>query len=217
MKRELSNEQNGLVYEQWQGQFEAFSHLEYLCGIPQALFMITTRKANGAPNACFHSWSCFSGDAGGYFAIISGLGKQSHTYLNILREKQFCVNFLSYSYYDNCLETIRRNSIADNEIVAGGFTEEAGHTVSAPRIGESFLILECELDRVTDLSGKDLSALVIGRVTHVAMDEKYMEGIDRKYSKDGFMFNINAPVDFATGYCDNDAAGHLEVFGSKEE
>jgi hypothetical protein len=34
----------------WSGQFDVFSHLEFVCGIPQTLFVITTYKDGGVPN-----------------------------------------------------------------------------------------------------------------------------------------------------------------------
>ena len=43
-------------------EFDLFSHLETTSAIPSVLFAITTWKANGEPNVCFHAWSCFHGD-----------------------------------------------------------------------------------------------------------------------------------------------------------
>ena len=54
-------------------QWDIVSHLECAAGIPQALFAITTRKENGQPNVCFHSWSCFHGDKTAFFAVLGGL------------------------------------------------------------------------------------------------------------------------------------------------
>lgn len=215
MKREMTYGQNGLVYEQWQGQFDAFAPFEFICGIPQPLFMITTYKDNGLANACFHSWSCFSGDAGGYYAILSALGRQSHTYRDIMRDRVFCVNFLSHEYYGNCMETIRHNSLAENEIAAGGFTLEECREIACPKIKESFLTLECKLEHDVDLSRRNIVSLIIGRVTHISMDEDYMVGVDRKYSEKGFMFNINSPVDFATGKCDRITSAYPKLFDER--
>lgn len=212
MKREIDAGQKGLIYEQWQGQFDAFSPFEFICGIPHPLFMITTNKQNGLPNACFHAWSCFSGDEGGYFAIMAGLGRQTHTHANIVRERQFCINFLSQKYYDNCMETIRRNSLAENEIIAGGFTQEASRVISVPRIAESFLTLECKLEHDVDLSRRNINSLIIGRVVHISMEESFMNGVDGKYSKDGFMFNVNSPADFVTGRCDRISCAYPQLF-----
>lgn len=38
--------------EQWPGQCEVFSHLEYACGIPSILYAVTTYKENGLGNVC---------------------------------------------------------------------------------------------------------------------------------------------------------------------
>ena len=48
-------------------EFDLFSHLETTSAIPSVLFAITTWKANGEPNVCFHAWSCFHGDKTAFF------------------------------------------------------------------------------------------------------------------------------------------------------
>ena len=35
MKREISMETAELLYENWPGQFDTFSHMEFACAIPQ--------------------------------------------------------------------------------------------------------------------------------------------------------------------------------------
>lgn len=84
----------------WEGQYEVFSHFEFVCGIPSALFAIGTYKKNGKPNVCFHAWSAFQGEGDGYYVILAGISKNCHTYKNVLRDKSFTVNFLSKDYYD---------------------------------------------------------------------------------------------------------------------
>lgn len=199
MKRELSSEISGLIYESWPGQFETFSPLEFACGIPHTMFAITTLKENGMPNVCLHSWSCFSGDSGGFFAIMAGLCRRSHTYSNIVRDGSFCINFLSEKYFDACMNTVRLNSPADDEFAAGGFTRESCRVISSPRIAEAFLSLECKLEYNVDISKKGINSLIIGRVVHAAAEEAFMEGLDKKYSENGFMLNIHSPTDYATG------------------
>mgnify|MGYP000877432893 FL=1 len=180
----------------WDGQYDLFSHFEYACGIPSALFMITTLKENGKPNACFGAWSSFTGDAGGYYAVIGGLNKNSHTWQNIQRTGEFIINFVSNDYYEHCIATIGRNGADEDEIVAGGFTEESAKTVGCPRIAEAFLCLECKLEKQVDLSGS--AQLIIGKVGHIAMQEAYAGSLDAKYGESGFMFNIHAPKDLRT-------------------
>lgn len=206
-----------LLYENWPGQFDSFSHMEFACAIPQVLFLISTRKENGKPNLCFHSWSCFGGDAGGYFAVMQNVAHLSHTYQNIVREGEFCINFVSADYYPNCIATITGNSNESNEFEEGHFTVEPARTVKAPRVKESFMTLECQLACNVDLSRKGINSMIIGRVLHAAIEQTYIEGVDKRYGKQGFMFNIHEPADYATGQLDDTHLASLEVLGSYVE
>lgn len=198
MKLEIGKQRPENFRESWPGQYEFFSHFEFTSGIPQALFLITTLKENGKPNACFHSWSAFSGDGGGFYAVMPGLGMHTHTYKNIIREKEFCVNFISSEYYDACIKTIEENSDDIDEIAAGGFTIEESKTVKAPRIKEAFLSLECTLKSTTDLSEKGITSLIIGQVNLASVEEGYHE-IEKICGKEGFMFNVHSPKNISTG------------------
>ena len=70
MKYEFGAEKPEQFRQYWPGQYDFFSYMEYACAIPQPLFAITTRKADGKPNINFHSWSCFQGDKGGFFRMM---------------------------------------------------------------------------------------------------------------------------------------------------
>jgi flavin reductase (DIM6/NTAB) family NADH-FMN oxidoreductase RutF len=74
-------------------------------------------------NVNFNSWSTFTGDGGGFFAIIGGLYKYNHAYKDIIRTGEFIVNFLGQKYYDSCVRTFK-NEYDSNEFELGGFTEE---------------------------------------------------------------------------------------------
>ena len=211
MKVEIGSRRPEAFKEYWPGQYELFSHFEYACGIPHVLFVITTVKENGKPNACFHSWSAFAGDEGGFFAVMPGLGQNTHTYQNIMRTGEFCVNFLGPQFCDACMKTIRDNSDEADELAVGGFTAEESVNISAPRIAESFLSLECTLESMIDLSGKGITSLVVGRVVSIAADEDYARGLDVKYGPSGFMFSIHAPKNLTTGEGDTTAVASLNV------
>ena len=197
MKIEIGNTKPDNFMDRWPGEFRIFSHFEMALGIPHALFLITTVKENGKPNACFQSWSSFTGDSGGYFALTP-LVRTTHTYHNILRTKEFCINFINASYFDACYKTITNNSEEDDEIAAGGFTAEPGRCISVPRIREAFLSLECSLHSHTDLSGKGITSLIIGKVLLAAIEDDYING-EKKYGKDGFMYYGYELQDFTSG------------------
>ena len=198
MKIEIGSIKPDNFVDRWAGEFRIFSHFEMALGIPHALFLITTLKENGIPNACFQSWSSFSGDSGGYFAITPLL-KTTHTYQNIMRTKEFCINFISARYFDACYKTILNNSYDTDEIAAGGFTPEQAQCINVPRLQEAFLSLECTLHTNTDLSGMGITSLVIGKVLLAAMDSDYLNGSANKYGQNGFMYYLYDLQDFASG------------------
>jgi Conserved protein/domain typically associated with flavoprotein oxygenases, DIM6/NTAB family len=193
MKLDFLTQKPDYFQEEWPGHYDVFHWFEFVCGIPHLLFLISTCKENGQPNACLHSWSSFSGDCGGFYAVMPGILRQSHTYQNILRTKEFCVNFLSPDYFEMCLKTISNNAKETDEFAASGFTLEQSKTINAPRVRESFLSLECTLELEKDLSQKGIAALIIGKVQALALDESFAKNPFKRYDQDGFMFNIHQP------------------------
>lgn len=199
MKLQVGTERPGHFQPGYPEQWDIVSHLECAAGIPQALFAITTRKENGQPNLCFHSWSCFHGDKTAFFAVLGGLFQHTHTYANILREGVFCLNFLPLSAYEGLCKTILYNQEDLDEIQAGGFTLEPAATLDVPCIRESFLQLECTLEEAKDLSGAGITAMVTGRVRQVRVEEAYAKALDRRYGPAGFMLLASAPQNLQTG------------------
>lgn len=199
MKLQVGTERPGHFQPGYPEQWDIVSHLECAAGIPQALFAITTRKENGQPNVCFHSWSCFHGDKTAFFAVLGGLFQHTHTYANILREGVFCLNFLPLSAYEGLCKTILYNQEDLDEIQAGGFTLEPAATLDVPCIRESFLQLECTLEEAKDLSGAGIIAMVTGRVRQVRVEEAYAKELDRRYGPAGFMLLASAPQNLQTG------------------
>ncbi|MFH1523626.1 MAG: flavin reductase [Chloroflexota bacterium] len=198
MKIEIGDKKPDNFIDRWPGEFRIFSHFEMALGIPHSLFLITTVKENGKPNACFQSWSSFTGDSGGYFAITP-IVQTTHTYQNILRTKEFCINFINARYFDACYKTITNNSDDTDEIAAGGFTAEQARCISVPRIQEAFLSIECSFRSNIDLSGKGITSLIIGKVLSAAIDDDYLNGSEKKYGKDGFMYYLYDLQDFTSG------------------
>jgi hypothetical protein len=78
MKHEIGIQTQPHFQEPWPGAYQLFSWLEHAATIPYPTYLITTLKENGKPNACWHSWGCFSGDAQAYCAVMV-LGQGGHT------------------------------------------------------------------------------------------------------------------------------------------
>ena len=192
-------------------EFELFSHFETTAGVPAALFAITTWKESGRPNVCFHSWSCFHGDKTAFFAVMGNLYQHTHTYANIQRENCFCINFLPISCYNQLIDTINHNDLDTDEFTAGNLTLSNAKTVHAPVIQEAFINMECTLKEIQDLSGAGITAMVIGQVQHISVDEKYAQGYKQRYGKDGFMMLIPAPQDLVTGEPNQSAIATVNI------
>jgi len=90
-------------------------------------------------------------------------------------------------------------------------TPEPSQCLAAPRIGESFLALECRLHSIADLSERGITAMIVGRVLNMAVDESFAHEIDGKYTDAGFMFNIHSPKDLITGEGNRTGVATLQV------
>jgi len=199
MKHEIQVSTPENLEEIWPGSYKLFSWLEYVLTIPHPLFVITTRKANGEPNACLHSWGFLVGDRDNYTSIL-GVLDYYHTYENILREGEWCLNYPSVDDYEKCFETIHVNEADNDEITDAGLTVESAQVVQAPRIAECQINLECRLEWHRPLYEDSQWHLMAGRVVHVAMDEKALPcDPAEKMRSLRLMYNIRGTINPVSG------------------
>lgn len=209
MKHEL-NTQPDSFKETWEGQYRIFSWIEYVTAIPQSMSVITTWKESRIPNACLQAWTMYAGDSGGYYVTMAIL-ERYHTYENILRDKEFVMNFPDKAIFPQCFKTIENNDSETDEITAVGLTAEPSQVVNAPRIKECFLNLECRLGWHHPLHEGSIWHIFAGEVMHVAIDGNYTEsGKFKRYGENGFIFNIHCPTDPVTGKQDDSMVGIIE-------
>jgi flavin reductase (DIM6/NTAB) family NADH-FMN oxidoreductase RutF len=199
MKREIGITQPEYLVEDWPGKYEIFSWLEYIVTVPNPIYIVTTRKANGASNANLQSWGLLVGEKGNYSSLLALL-EDTHTYDNILREGEWCVGFPSFAYHPQCFETIHCNPPDNDEITAAGFTLEAAKTVHAPRIAECSVTVECRLEWHHPLYAGSPWHLFAGRVLHVAMEQAVMvpDPVERM-RRMGLIYNVRSTVNPVTG------------------
>lgn len=199
MKHEIGITQPDYLIEDWPGKYQVFSWLEYVVTVPNPIFLITTRKANGAPNANLHSWGLLVGDQGNYSSLLALLDN-THTFANILREGEWCLNFPSVKQYPQCFETIFCNDDETDEIGTAGFTVEAARMVQAPRIAECAINLECRLEWQRPLLEGNRWHILVGRVLHAAVDEAVMvtDPAERMQALE-LMYNVRGTVNPLNG------------------
>jgi len=212
MKHEFS-QQPETFKEEWPGELTAFSWMDFLTAIPSPIFLITTYKDNGKPNACLQSWSTFVGDAGVFICIIGSVAKRGHLYKSLMQTKECVINFPSSDIYEKCNATIKNNGYNDDEITQSGLTAELAKSVNAPRITECFLNLECDYLWEKEHFEGSREVTVCLRVKHIAMDNKYYDE-DKKgrYSKTGYIYNIHSPRNPETGKVYGTCLGALEKY-----
>jgi flavin reductase (DIM6/NTAB) family NADH-FMN oxidoreductase RutF len=199
MKHEIGIDQPLCLVEDWPGKYDVFSWLEYVVTVPNPIFLVTTRKANGAANANLHSWGLLVGERDHYSSLLALLS-HTHTYANILREGEWCLNFPSVEQQAQCFETIRCNGPDNDEIVDADLTVELSRTVQAPRIAECAMNLECKLAWHRPLYEDSQWRLFVGRVLHVAIDGAAMVvDPDERLQALGLMYNVRGTVNPLNG------------------
>jgi len=199
MKHEIKVATPEDLEEIWPGSYNLFSWLEYAVTVPHPMFLITTRKANGEPNACLHSWGFLCGDRDNFTSIL-GVLDYTHTYENILREGEWCLNYPSIDDYEQCFETIHINNPDNDEITDAGLTVELAKVVKAPRIAECHTHLECQLEWHRPLCEESQWYLFAGRIVHAAMDERAIatDPAERMRST-RMMYNIRGTINPING------------------
>jgi flavin reductase (DIM6/NTAB) family NADH-FMN oxidoreductase RutF len=194
MKHEIGIVQPDFLIEDWPGKYEVFNWLEYVIHMPNPIFIVTTRKENGAANANLHSWGLLIGDKEHYTSLLAML-VHTHTYANIHREREWCINVPSVHDLERCMRTIQVNGVKNDEILDAGFTLEPSVRVRAPRIAECAYNLECVLEWDQPVATGGLWHLFAGKVVHAAAsDEGILPDPVCRMDVLGLMYNIRSAV-----------------------
>jgi flavin reductase (DIM6/NTAB) family NADH-FMN oxidoreductase RutF len=191
--------------------FYGFSWIDFVVSIPSPLFVVSTYKSNGKPNACLQSWVTFAGiDENNFVAVMASVNKNKHMYKSIKETGEMVLNFPSGEIYPKCMETIKNNDFDDDEITKFGLTVEKAKMVNAPQIKECFLNLECQYLWEKELvEGHNVVMCV--KIVNVSMDnEYYNEKIKGRYGKTGYIYNIHNPINPETGIMEGDSIGIIE-------
>ena len=188
-------------------KFYGFSWIDFLTSIPSPLFLVTSYKSNGKPNACLQSWSTFIED----FCIMASVNKNKHMYKSIKETGEMVLNFPSEEIYPKCIETIKNNGFDTDEITESGLTVEKAKMVNAPRIKECFLNLECKYLWEKEKEEGSNHVVMCVKIINVSMEnEHYNEKIKGRYGKTGYLYNIHNPTNPETGEMEGDYLGILE-------
>ncbi|MEA3239836.1 MAG: flavin reductase [Candidatus Bipolaricaulota bacterium] len=101
-----------------------------------------------------------------------GESRGGHTYDNILRMGEWCINLPVMEQREQCQKSIEYNGTDNDEITDAGFTVEPSRVILSPRITECLANMECTLEWHRPLFGEGGQHVFVGKVVHVAMDER---------------------------------------------
>jgi flavin reductase (DIM6/NTAB) family NADH-FMN oxidoreductase RutF len=192
-------------------EFYGFSWIDFVTSIPSPLFLVSTYKSNGKPNACLQSWATFVGNDNDFLCIMANVNKNGHMYKSIKATEEMVLNFPSADIFPKCVETIKNNGFDVDEITKSGLTLEKATMVNAPRIKECFLNLECKYVWEKDHAEGSEHVVMCVKIINVVMDTQYYnEKIKGRYEKTGYIYNIHNPMNPETGEMEGDSIGILE-------
>lgn len=172
-----------------------FSWMEFVCSIPSPLFAVTSYKSNGLANACMQSWTTFTGNEKGFYAIVSAVNRHGHLYQTLMEKKEAVLNFMSADIYDLCMATIRNNQFDVDEIKASGLTSVPAAAVDAPMIEECFMNLECKYVWEKAITEGDDYVIICLEVVNVHIDAEHLDEDKLGRTGDtGILYNIHHPI-----------------------
>ncbi len=196
--------------EEWPGELESFSWMDFVTAIPSPIMLITSYKKNGKPNACLQSWSTFVGDSGHFFAIIGSISRFGHLYQTLNETNQCVINLFSEEFYEKCSNTITHNQYEVDEITSAGLTVEDAICVNSPRVKECFLNLECEVVWMKEHFEDSKDVVACLKVVSIAMNEENLnERLVGRYGEDGYIYNIHSPRNPINGEVYNTVVGKI--------
>jgi flavin reductase (DIM6/NTAB) family NADH-FMN oxidoreductase RutF len=150
--------------------------------LPRPIAFVSTLDGNGIANAApfsFFTAICADPMLICFSPMRRGAdGAKKDTLINIESTGQFVINIVSFDMAEQMNDCSIEYSPDIDEMAEVGLTKEPGIKVKVPRIKESHVHLECELEQVLHFGDQPgAGSLVIGKVVHVHVnDELFNKG-----------------------------------------
>lgn len=149
--------------------------------LPRPIAFVSSQDENGTTNlAPFSFFTVIS--ANPMMVCFSPMrrgtdGAKKDTLNNIEATKQFVINIVSEDFVQQMNDCATEFPSDVDEFEASGLTKTESAVVKPPRVRESRVHLECELDQVLHFGQDEAGAgsLVIGKVVHVHVDDDLYE------------------------------------------
>lgn len=148
--------------------------------LPRPIAVVSTRNEDGSNNVA--PFSFFTGVSAKPFIIAfcplirTSTGEKKDTVINIEREKEFVVNFVTEENADLINNASAELPYGDDEFKYAGLTPVDSEMVKAARVKESPIHFECKLRDVLSYGNKPgAGTLITGEVVKVHIDEKLFD------------------------------------------
>ncbi len=199
MKHYFTHDKPECLVEDWPGKYRTFSWLEFGITVPNPIYVVTTLKERDIPNANIQSWGLLLGE-GKQNHFLMALLKHQHTYANIKRTGEWCINYISKEYIRQANATIINNGLETDELAAAGLTAMPSQKIKAPSVSESMVALECILKWERTLVDDSNWSLICGEIVQVAIDDAVLAVTpEERIAAMGLMYNIRGTVNPLNG------------------
>ena len=146
---------------------------------PRPIAFVSTLGADGVPNLA--PFSFFTGissnpPAVGFSPVITRGGRRRDSRVNAEETGEFVVNIVSHAIAQKMNETAVDVPPDVDEFSLSGLTQAKCEVVSAPRVAEAQVSMECKLLQVVEIGREVLGgAFVIGEVVRFHIDDSVVD------------------------------------------
>ena len=145
--------------------------------LPRPIAVVSTRNNDGSNNVA--PFSFFTGVSAKPFIIAfcplirTSTGEKKDTVINIEREKEFVINFVTEENADLINSASAELPYGDDEFKYAGLTPVDSEMVKAARVKESPIHFECKLRDILSYGDQPgAGTLITGEVVKIHIDEK---------------------------------------------
>jgi flavin reductase (DIM6/NTAB) family NADH-FMN oxidoreductase RutF len=144
------------------------------CIVPRPIAFVTSLSTAGVVNLAPFSYFNVISSTPPMVMIAVGSKKEGRkdTWRNIDETREFVVNAVVPDLMDAVIVAAREVPPEVSELTLTGLTPVPSRTVKPPGLRESPIQLECALEKLVEV---DSSALIIGRIRHMRVDDRVIK------------------------------------------
>ena len=152
--------------------------------VPRPIGWISTINVSGQPNLApysFFNMVCANPPTVVFAPMIRSTdGRPKDTLNNIKGNGEFVINIVTEELMEAMNSSSTETMPDVNEFELAGVTNEKSVAISAPRVAESPIHLECKVHDIIEISDQPGGGyVVIGTVVHLHVDDKVLMGADK--------------------------------------